>query len=149
MSETIIVKIKESHQIIRKLFEETEKESNIEIKKDLYLQLKSELNAHMASEERTIYKHLTEDVGDEEAENIAHDAFDEHEQIRQSIEDLDKHSIENPRWNKLFEILKKEFIDHQIKEELSLFAEVREEFSKQELIEFGEEFEEVKIEHFS
>ncbi len=107
MSETIIVKIKESHQIIRKLFEETEKETNIEIKKDLYLQLKSELHAHMESEERTIYKHLTEDVGDEEAENIAHDAFDEHEQIRQSIEDVDKHSIENPSWNKLFEILKK------------------------------------------
>jgi iron-sulfur cluster repair protein YtfE (RIC family) len=149
MSETIIVKIKESHQIIRKLFEETENEKNIEIKKDLYLQLKSELNAHMESEERTIYKHLTEDVGDEEAENIAHDAFDEHEQIRETIEELDKHTIENPRWKKMFENLKNEFIDHQLKEEISLFAEVREEFSKQELIEFGEEFEEVKIEHFS
>jgi len=145
MSETVIIKIKEHHQIIRKLFEEVEKESNSEIKKDLYLQLRDELTTHMQSEEKTIYKHLTEDVGDEEAEEIAHDAFAEHEEIRHYIEALDKTSIEHSKWSHYFNLLKKEFIDHQIKEEVSLFAEVREEFSKQELIEFGEEFEEAKL----
>jgi hypothetical protein len=148
MGETILLKIKEHHQTIRTIITKIENETNLEAKKELYLELSQELSTHMESEEKTIYKHLTEDVGDEEAEEIAHDAFDEHEEIRFLIDQLDKLSIENKNWDETFDKLAKTFIEHQIKEEVSLFAEAREEFSKQELIDFGEEFEEVKIDSY-
>ena len=144
MGESILVKLREGHQTIKDLLNQTEKAAEVGQKKELYLQVKDEMISHMDSEEKTIYRHLIEDVGNEESEEVAHDAEDEHEEIRNLCEKLDNTHIESKEWELTFHRLKKHFLDHIQKEESALFAEAREDFSKEELMDFGEEYENAK-----
>ena len=144
MGESILVKLREEHQTIRDLLQKTEKAVDVAQKKELYLQAQDEIISHMDSEEKTIYRHLIEDVGNEESEEVAHDAEDEHEEIRNLFEKLDNTHIETKDWDTAFHQLKKQFLDHIQNEENALFAEAREDFSKEELMDFGEEYENAK-----
>jgi iron-sulfur cluster repair protein YtfE (RIC family) len=144
MGESILVKLREGHQTIKDLINQTEKATDVVQKKELYLQVKDEMISHMDGEEKTIYRHLIEDVGNEESEEVAHDAEDEHEEMRNLCEKLDNIHIESKDWESTFHRLKKHFLDHIQKEESALFAEAREDFSKEELMDFGEEYENAK-----
>jgi hypothetical protein len=145
MSESILNKLLDEHQSIKEKIVKIMKTQNVEQKKDLFLGMKEEIILHMDGEEKSIYHHLIEDVGDEEAEEIAHDAENEHEAMRNLMDKLDNIGIESDEWDATFRDLRDHFLDHIAKEETSLFDEAKEDFSQEELIEFGNEYEEAKL----
>lgn len=144
MSESILNTLREEHRQIDEILTQIESTTDIVRKKELYLQLKDELIPHMEGEEITLYAHLIEDVHDEEAEEVAQHAEDEHYEMKQLLGKLDNIGIESDEWDSTFRALKEAMRNHIEEEENELFAEAKEDFSKEELIEFGDEFEDAK-----
>lgn len=144
MSESILNTLREEHRQSEHLMELIERCEDVAQKKELYLQLKAELILHMKGEEQTLYAHLMDDVGDEEAEELAQHADEEHQEVKNLLARLDNTGIESPEWKMLFQLLKENVQKHVEEEESSLFTEAKEDFSKEELEDFGDEFEEAK-----
>lgn len=145
MSESILNTLREEHRQVDHLMSQIETCTDVVRKKELYLQMKEELIPHMEGEEQTIYAHLIEDVHDEEAEEVAQHAEDEHYQVKKLLSKLDNIGIESDEWDSTFRVLKDSVRKHVEEEESALFAEAKEDFSKEELMEFGDEFEEAKL----
>lgn len=144
MSESILKTLKSEHRQIQTILEDISECGEAERKKELYLQLKDALIPHMEGEEKSIYAHLLKDVHDEEAEEMAHHAETEHDEVRRLMATLDNIGIENDRWDNTFQTLRSQFAKHVEEEESELFAEAKVDFSKEELREFGDEFIEAK-----
>ena len=144
MSESILNTLRAEHRQTESILNKISDCSDVVRKKELYLQLKEGLIPHMEGEERTIYAHLLEDVHDEEAEEVAQHAEDEHQEVKELLAKLDNTGIESEEWNTIFEQLKVCVFKHVAEEESDLFAEAKADFSKAELIEFDEEFSEAK-----
>lgn len=144
MSESILNTLREEHRQCEELMSQIETTLDIVHKKELYLQLKEDLIPHMEGEERTLYAHLIEDVHDEEAEEVALHAEDEHQEVKELFYKLDGLGIESEEWKTTFRQLHENVRKHVEEEENELFAEAKEDFSKEELIEFGDEFIEAK-----
>ncbi len=144
MSESILNALREEHRQTEELMVQIEMAKDVVLKKELYLKLKEDLIPHMEGEERTIYAHLIEDVHDEEAEEVALHAEDEHQEVKDLFSKLDNIGIESDEWDSTFRKLQQCVRKHVEEEESDLFAEAKEDFSKEELIEFGDEFLEAK-----
>lgn len=144
MSESILKKLREEHQHVDELMNHIENSKDVVQKKELYLLMKEELILHMEGEEQTLYAHLIEDVHDEEAEEVALHAEDEHLRVKTLLSKLDNIGIESDEWDSTFRELCLAVREHVEEEESALFAEAKEDFSKSELMEFGDEFEEAK-----
>lgn len=144
MSESILNTLREEHRQTEHLMELIDRCEDVAQKKELYLQLKAELMLHMKGEEQTLYAHLMDDVGDEEAEELAQHADEEHREVKNLLARLDNTGIESPEWKMLFQLLKENVQKHVEEEESALFTEAKEDFSKEELEDFGNEFEEAK-----
>ena len=144
MSESILNTLREEHRHTEEIMVQIENAKDIVHKKELYLLLKEELIPHMEAEELTIYAHLIEDVHDEEAEEVALHAEDEHQEMKGLLGKLDSIGIESDEWDATFRRLQQCVRQHVEEEESDLFAEAKEDFSKEELMEFGDEFAEVK-----
>ena len=144
MSESILNTLREEHRQTEELMVQIEQSKDVVLKKELYLKLKEDLIRHMGGEERTIYAHLIEDVHDEEAEEVALHAEDEHQEVKDLFGKLDNIGIESDEWDSTFRQLQQCVRKHVEEEESDLFAEAKEDFTKEELIEFGDEFLEAK-----
>lgn len=144
MGESILNTLRAEHRQFESTIQLIEKSKDVVRKKELYLQLKDELIPHMEGEERTIYAHLIEDVHDEEAEEVAQLAETEQQEIKDLLGQLDNLGIENEKWEPTFRRIKECIRKHVAEEESALFAEAKEDFTKEELIELGDEFIEAK-----
>jgi iron-sulfur cluster repair protein YtfE (RIC family) len=144
MSETILQTLRLEHRQIEVLMEKIDASMDIAQKKEMYLMLKDELMLHMLSEEKTLYAHLEQDVAEDSAGDLAQQADLEHQEVKTIIEQLDNTGIETLEWEMLFQKLKEKFLYHFHKEEEVLFAEAKEDFSREDLEEFADEFQEVK-----
>ena len=145
MSESILITLRQEHRQAAATIEQIQLCKDVVRKKELYLQLRDQLIPHMEGEERTIYAHLMEDVHDEEAEEVAQLAESDHQEIKDLFSKLDNMGIENEKWDSTFKSLKERVSKHVEEEESALFAEAKADFSKEELIELGDEFEEAKL----
>lgn len=144
MSESILNTLRAEHRETDELMVLIEGTDDVSYKKELYLQLKENLMAHMEGEEKTLYAHLIQDVHDEEAEEVALQAEDEHAEVKDLFYKLDNIGIESDDWDSTFRELRDHVRQHVEEEESSLFAEAKEDFSREELVEFGDEFAEAK-----
>lgn len=144
MNDTILKLLREEHRVIENLFHQIETSREISQKKEFYLVLRETLTLHMVGEEKTLYTHLAQDINEEEAEELAKKAVDDHQEIKNLFIKMDSTWIENPIWETTFQKLKSCFIKHINDEEAVLFKVAKEDFSKEELSEFADEFVEIK-----
>jgi hypothetical protein len=147
MGQSILRRLHQDHLLIKRLLEKLTKANDEVEKKETYLQLKEELLSHMEGEEKTIYSHLIEDVGDEDAEKVGHDAEYEHDIIRALFEKLDNVPIVEQRWRTSLINLQEQILKHLVSEEQNLFKEALKDFSLEELTDYETVFNEIR-EHF-
>lgn len=145
MSESILKTLKEEHERLERYIQQIEKTQDVVRKKELYLQMKELLILHLEGEEKTIYAHLIDDVQDEDAEELALNSVEVHQRIKDILLKIDNIGIESDEWDSTFRRLNTVLIDHIREEEEALFTEAKEDFSKQELLELGDEFEDAKL----
>jgi iron-sulfur cluster repair protein YtfE (RIC family) len=144
MSQSILNTLRDDHRHIEGILIQIQACNEIVEKKSLYLQLEEELFPHMAGEEKSIYVHLMKDVHDEEAEEVAQRSINEHKAIKNLLAKLDNMGIESDEWDSTFRKLSETVKKHIKDEERVLFTEAKVDFSVEELVEFGDEFNEVK-----
>ncbi len=144
MGQSILSRLHQDHLEIKRLLVKLTKTNDEVEKKETYLLMREELLSHMEGEEKTIYSHLIEDVGDEDAEKVAHDAEYEHDIIRALFEKLDNIPIVEQRWNTGFINLQQQILTHLVNEEQNLFKEALKDFSPQELTEYETAFNEIR-----
>ncbi len=144
MEETILQKLRQEHRGVEAIMAQIEACEDRQKKLRLFEQMKDELIPHMEGEERTLYAKLRNDVHQELAEDIAEDASDEHREVKDIIRKLEGQDVNSSEWDRIFHSLKEHIRFHVAEEESELFEEAKEDFSREELIEIANEFEEVK-----
>lgn len=144
MEDTILSKIKSEHAAILKQMQAVEDCIDIIKKKALYQDLKIKLLELMQGEELSIYKHFREDILKPIARELNEISGTEHHQIKEYLQRLNLINITHHEWPKTFAELKHLMRIHCEVEELIMFGEAKEDFSREELIEIGTEYEEFK-----
>lgn len=99
----------------------------------------------MEGEEKTLYAKLRTEVYDEGAAEIANNADYEHQEIKDLLKMVDEQETGSEDWNELLQSLKESVMSHVQFEETQLFSEVKEDFSRDEQINIGTQFEELRV----
>lgn len=144
MEETILSKIKDEHLTIKAKLSAVESCLSPGKKLELYHQLKKALVRHLTGEEHTIYKHFREEILKPVAQELIHMTDYEHHQMKEYLQRLNLLQVTNPAWIETFNDLKELVELHcKISEQL-MFTEAKEDFSREELIAIGTEYEQQK-----
>jgi hypothetical protein len=144
MEKTILNKLKEEHRGIQILLLRVERCKEGGKRTQVFEELKNVLLPHMEGEEQTLYAHLKNDVQVEKALEVAEEASFEHQSIKDLLAMLDKTDIRSAEWSELFSELKENLQLHFDEEEGQLFDEAKEDFSREELVQYSADYEEVK-----
>lgn len=144
MEDTILTKIHDEHSLIMSHIQLIEECRDFAEKNNLYQQLKNELMEHLTGLEKSIYRHLKEDIQKESARIIIDQSHLEHHQMREYLQRLNLLNINNQEWPRTFLELKHLFQMHCDMEEMIMFNEAKEDFSRDELVEIGNEYENSK-----
>ena len=144
MEETILSKIKDEHSSILSQMQAVEDCADLRRKKILYQDLKVKLMELMQGEHLSIYKHFREEIPKPIAKELNEISGTEHHQIKEYLQRLNLLEITNVEWPKTFVELKHLMKIHCEIEELLMFGEAKEDFSREELIEIGTEYEQFK-----
>lgn len=120
MSQTIYEALRESHEIQRSLCRRLVRTQKDDDRKSLLRELRIELAAHAAAEERYLYAPiLMFDMG----LNSSRHAMHEHHEIDECIEDIQKAALGSEHWKELVKTLSHE-VHHHLKEEETKFFQI-------------------------
>lgn len=144
MEDTILSRIKEEHDEIEHLMEEILIHQEKNERAEFFKMIKEELVSHMDSEDETIYQRLRNEISDERVLKISAQSEKEHFVIKEYLQRLNLMEIDSEEWLNEFRKFSSFLHKHCMEEEIELFAEAKEDYSREELIEIGNEFEEVK-----
>lgn len=116
---TIFESLRNDHDIQRKLLTGlVETHGDSDKRKELFFQLKNELNAHAIAEERNFYLPLIE--SDLTQEKSRH-SIAEHHEIEELIEELESMDFSSPQWLPKAKHLKERVFHHLEEEETEVF----------------------------
>lgn len=144
MDDTILNKLHDEHQEIKHdidLMLRTESEPK---KRELFLRVKKKLVQHMQGEDLSIYRHFREDIEGGGELTFVKMSDSEHHHIRDFLQRLTLLDIHSQRWDESLKELAGMIKQHVDCEEEEMFFEAREDFSKEELVKIGTEFEVIK-----
>lgn len=139
-----MTKIRDEHKELNDLLDQVENSQDYFRRLELFNRVKAQLVAHMAGEERTIYTRFRHDVKAPATEKLVQVSDREHHEIKEFIQRLNLINFGSPQWIEVFKSFKETVKRHCEEEEESMFAEAKEDFSREELIEIATEFEQAK-----
>ncbi|MBY0371169.1 hemerythrin domain-containing protein [bacterium] len=135
--------IKTDHRQVAELFKEIEGSSDRARKKRtrLLVQLEEALTAHTEAEEVAVYPSLKQISA---TADIGYEAEEEHGVVRYLFSQIHEADVDSEEWMARVTVLR-EVVEHHVKEEEDeLFPKMRKVFSKEELAQMLEHFEQVK-----
>jgi hypothetical protein len=130
------------HEMVKGIFKKIEEAEDKSEKEQLFTELKNNLVPHMKGEEKLFYPVLGD--MEEHKEEVLH-GFEEHHAANLFIKELERMTPGTERWDAKADVLK-DMVDHHIEtEESKIFAAARESLSDEQLMEIGENFEEMAM----
>ena len=141
--------LKEDHRKVAQLMEQLE---NIQGggdrkgQKDLFRQIKEELEVHSQIEEAIFYPALQVET---ETEEITREAYEEHKLVKTILNELEKMPVEDPQWMARFTVLRENVEHHVEEEEEEMFSKAHEVLNELELSEIAQEMEQEKKRMFA
>ena len=144
---SILLKLKEDHDKVKKILESTDKffekfpKVNEEQEKVYMEKLLKELEPHSKAEEKVFYQALRKK---KEESLCPYEGVEEHALALQVLMVLQKGSLDKPKRTAKIKVLKDILIHHIEEEESKYFKEAKEVFNPEELETLGEKFEEEK-----
>lgn len=119
MTDTIYDALRESHKVQRSLCKKLVRAADDSDKRQaLFTELRIELAAHAAAEERFLYSPmLMDDMG----LNSSRHALAEHHNLDECVEDIQKLSASSKKWGKLINKLTDDVLHHLKEEETKFF----------------------------
>lgn len=110
------------HDIQRDMCDKLEKETNFEKRKALFAELKLELNAHAAAEERHLYIPVMQH---DDGLDLSRHAITEHHEMDEMIETMEDGRISQQTWEDTCADLIEKVRHHLQEEEKEFFVEAR------------------------
>jgi hemerythrin superfamily protein len=134
--------LKEDHQKVKKLFEQGQQTQDKKQQKQIFKEIKSELERHTRLEE-TIFYPAMEDH--EELKDMVLESLEEHKQVKTVLREMGKLSPNSEKFKPKFKVLKDNVEHHaEEEEEGKMFPKIRKVINRAELEELGQELEAAK-----
>lgn len=141
MELTVLDIIREEHRTIMDLLQQVN-ESEGDHKKAVFKDLQNELVRHLWAEEKTVYARLKKEIQTTSAEDIFNDSHGGHHELKEYLQRLNLIDIRTEAWKNMFKDFEAVVIRHCTEEESLLFKEMKEDYSREELIEINTEYQE-------
>lgn len=117
LNQDIFAALIANHEVQRDMCDRLEKESNLDKRKALFAELKLELHAHAAAEERHLYVPVMQH---DEGLDLSRHAITEHHEMDEMIETLEDGRVGEEKWNDTCaQLIDK--VRHHLKEEENEF----------------------------
>jgi hemerythrin-like domain-containing protein len=129
--------LKTDHEKVSQLFKKIESASG-QRKRQVFTQLKAELDVHAHIEEKVLYPALE---NTEEAREITLEAYEEHKVVKDLLAELASGGAPNEEWDAKLTVLKENVEHHVEEEEGELFSKARKALSSEEIDRIGAELE--------
>lgn len=138
----ILARLREDHKAVKQLLDKLEKttERGASTRRKLVEKITTELEAHTEAEEATFYQAIHDLARKKDDEDKFYEAHEEHHVVDLVLPELRDTDPATPQFAAKAAVLK-ELVTHHIKEEENqMFKRARTLFSKEQLVEIGEEF---------
>ena len=130
--------LKNDHREVNALFGKVKATEDDQEKRELFLQIKTELDTHTHIEETIFYPKLKEK---EELKDITLEGIEEHHQAKMFLRELSNLVDDSEKFEPKLKVLMEDIIHHVQEEEGEMFPKVEELFSEAELTELGTQME--------
>lgn len=139
---TIYESIKKDHDVQRNLCDKLLKTSgSSDERKQLWKELKKELQVHAVAEERHFYSPL---IDTDKMQEDARHGMAEHHEMDELIEELDDTDMSSPHWIATMEKLNHKVRHHLEDEEEDFFPKAKKIYSDKEEVELAKDYENTK-----
>jgi hemerythrin superfamily protein len=134
--------LKQDHKKVKELFEQAEGMEDGKEQKEIFKQIKKELETHTRIEESVFYPAMQKY---EELEDMVLEAIEEHKQVKTLLREMDDLAKDSDKFEPKLKVLM-ENVEHHAEEEEEgkMFPKVRELVDKAALEELGQELEAAK-----
>lgn len=134
--------LKQDHQKVKKLFEQGKQTEDKKQQRQIFKEIKVELETHARIEESIFYPAMEEH---EELKDMVLESLEEHKQMKTILRELAKLSATNERFKAKFKVLMDDVEHHaEEEEEGKMFPKVRKLIDRAELEQLGQELEAAK-----
>jgi hemerythrin superfamily protein len=134
--------LKQDHQKVKKLFEQGQKTEDKKQQKQIFKEIKAELETHTRIEETVFYPAMEEH---EELKDMVLESLEEHKQVKTVLREMSRLSPSSERFKPKFKVLKDNVEHHaEEEEEQTMFPKIRQVIDSAELAQLGEELEAAK-----
>jgi hemerythrin superfamily protein len=134
--------LKEDHQRVKELFERGQKTDDKKQQRQIFKEIKAELETHARIEETIFYPAMEEY---EELKDMVLESLEEHKQMKTVLRELAKLSTTSEKFKPKFKVLKDDVEHHaEEEEEGKMFPKIRTLIKKDELEQLGEELDAAK-----
>ena len=139
--------MKKDHQEVASLFRRLQAaEGFSETSEQLFAQLREEIEFHTHAEERVFYPALREAEGTQE---LVEEAVDDHELIRELLDELATSHMGDEAWNEKLEVLEEHVEEHVEEEESDIFDVARQLFNVEQAVELAQRWQTAKQERMA
>jgi hemerythrin superfamily protein len=134
--------LEQDHRRVKELFEQCQGTEDKKELKQLFKDIKSELETHTRLEESIFYPAMEER---EELQEMVLESLEEHKQVKTVLKELSKLAPTSERFKPKLKVLMDDVVHHaEEEEEGKMFPKIRELMDESELDELGEQIEEAK-----
>jgi hemerythrin superfamily protein len=142
----IFQKLKQDHDLHRRLLSELDGASDSKTQTDLLENFRVEVTAHAAAEEESLYATM---LADPELRHEAQHSVAEHKEIEDYLEKLQKMTAGSEEWSACFAHMKHRYTHHIDEEEEEMFPAAADELDCETQAELAETFAERKPEELA
>jgi hemerythrin superfamily protein len=134
--------LKQDHQKVKELFNQGQQTQDKKQQKQIFKDIKSELETHARIEETIFYPAMEEH---EELKDMVLESLEEHKQMKSVLRELAKLTASSERFKPKFKVLKDDVGHHaEGEEEGKMFPMIRKLIKEDELEQLGQELESAK-----
>lgn len=134
--------LKQDHQKVKELFKQGQQTEDKKQQKQIFKEIKSELETHARIEETIFYPAMEEH---DELKDMVLESLEEHRQMKTVLRELGKLSASSERFKPKFKVLMDDVKHHaEEEEEGKMFPKIRNLVKGDELRQLGEELEAAK-----
>jgi hemerythrin superfamily protein len=134
--------LKTDHQYVKKLFEQGQQTEDKKQQKNIFKEIKAELELHARIEETIFYPAMEEH---EELKEMVLESLEEHKQMKTVLREMARLSPSSEKFKPKFKVLKDNVEHHaEEEEEGKMFPKIRKVIDRAELEQLGQELEAAK-----
>jgi hemerythrin superfamily protein len=134
--------LKQDHKAVKQLLQEAKQAEDSKKQRELFREIKNELETHARIEENIFYPAMEER---EELKEMVLESIEEHKQVKTLLREMGRLGPNSEKFKAKLKVLSDNVEHHaEEEEEGNMFPKVRELFDRAELEELGEELEQAK-----